>query len=181
MNWKEQLKKHETNKDWKPAFEVLENAIEKNPSDVDAYLSMNYLLMNLLVEEEYDKNQHDYYAGLLKKYFLESYSKFSNNPEYLFFIGMIACMSEWYFGIEIQEAEKMMKEALNHEPNNPIYKWAYYGALDMRNADNRLKVIPYIEEIRKKDVETLLKSKGALGEYIFEIIANWSNRYAVQN
>ena len=36
------------------------------------------------VNEMYDNSKHDYYADLLKKYFLESYSRFSNNSEYLF-------------------------------------------------------------------------------------------------
>lgn len=51
----------------------MKNIIEQNPNDLDTYLEMNCLLMNLLVEEDYDKNKHEYYANLLKKYFIESY------------------------------------------------------------------------------------------------------------
>lgn len=63
----------------------MQETINQNSSSIDPYLSMNYLLMNLLVEEQYNPNDHDYYAGLLKQYFIESYAKFSNNPEYLLY------------------------------------------------------------------------------------------------
>ena len=68
MNWKEQLSKLEQSKDWKSAIALMQETINQNSSSIDAYLSMNYLLMNLLVEEQYDPNDHNYYAGLLKKY-----------------------------------------------------------------------------------------------------------------
>ena len=84
MNWEEQLAKLEQRKDWKSAIVLMQETINQNSNSVDAYLIMNYLLMNLLVEEQYEPNDHNYYAGLLKKYFIESYAKFSDNPEYLF-------------------------------------------------------------------------------------------------
>ena len=119
----------------------MQDTISENDSNVDAYLSMNYLLMNILVEEQYDPNDHDYYAGLLKKYFIESYAKFSNNPEYLFYIGQIACLSEWYFDIEIEEAQSMMIKASEFESGNILYKWANYSDLDMRELYNKEKII----------------------------------------
>lgn len=77
MNWKAQLSKLEQGKNRKSAIALMQETINQNSNSMDAYLSMNYLLMNLLVEEQYDPNDHDYYAGLLKKYFIESYAKFS--------------------------------------------------------------------------------------------------------
>ena len=54
MNWKEHLLKLEQRKDWKSAIALMENIIDSNGTNVDAYLSINYLLMNLLVEENYN-------------------------------------------------------------------------------------------------------------------------------
>lgn len=55
--------------------------------------------MNLLVDEDYEFAKIDYYSGLLKRYFHESYVKFSQEPEYLFYTAITASMSEWFMGI----------------------------------------------------------------------------------
>ncbi|HAR72097.1 MAG TPA: hypothetical protein DCR77_01620 [Flavobacteriaceae bacterium] len=177
MNWKEQLLKFEQSKDWKSAIALMQETINQNSSNVDAYLSMNYLLMNLLVEEQYDPNDHDYYAWLLKKYFIESYAKFSDNPEYLFYIGRIACISEWYFDIEIEEAQSMMKRASELKSDNMLYKWAYYSDLDMRVASNKEKMILYAKQaLSEPKVEKELRSKGALGKYIWDSLEYWNKQ-----
>lgn len=173
MSWKENLSGIEQSKDWKSSIALMQETISKNDSSVDAYLSMNYLLMN--VEEQYDPKDHDYYAGLLKKYFIESYAKFSDNPEYLFCIGRIACISEWYFDIEIEEAQSMMKRASELNPDNMLYKWANYSDLDMREASNREKMILYATQtLSEPSVERELKSKGALGKYLLDSLEYWS-------
>jgi hypothetical protein len=176
MNWKEQLSKFEQVKDWKSAIALMEETIDNNMS-IDAYLSMNYLLMNLLVEEKYDSDDQNYYAGLLKKYFIESYAKFSNKAEFLFYIGHIACMSEWYFDIEIEEAQSMIKKALELQPNKILYKWAEYSDLDMRESKNQNNMIGYAKEaLSNKEVQEELKSKGALGKYLLDLLNYWRSR-----
>lgn len=175
MNWKEQLSKLEQNKDWKSAIALMQETINRNSNSVDAYLSMNYLLMNLLVEEQYDSNDHDYYAGLLKKYFIESCAKFSSNPEYLFYIGQIACISEWYFDIEIEEAQSMMKKASELEPDNILYKWANYSGFDTRDQAKKGKMILYAKKaLSESEVKRDLEFKGALGKYLWNSLEYWS-------
>lgn len=177
MNWKEKLSKFEQIKDWRSAITMMQDTISKNDSNVDAYLSINYLFMNLLVEEQYAPSDHDYYAGLLKKYFIESYAKFSNNPEYLFYIGQIASISEWYFDIEIQEAQSIMKKASELEPNKILYKWANYCDLDMRESCNKIKMILYAKEVLSiNEVKEELKSKGALGKYLLDLLEYWDKQ-----
>lgn len=175
MNWKEQLSKLEQSKDWQSAIALMQETINQNSNSIDAHLSMSYLLMNLLVEEQYDPNDHDYYAALLKKYFIESYAKFSNNPEYLFYIGQIACISEWYFDIEIEEAQSMMKKASELKPDNMLYKWANYSGFDTRNQAKKEKLILYAKQaLSEPEVERELKSKGALGKYLWDSLEYWS-------
>ena len=177
MNWKEQLSKLEQSKNWKSAIAFMQETITQNSNSVDAYLSMNYLLMNLLVEEQYNSNDHNYYAGLLKKYFIESYAKFSDNPKFLFFIGKIACMSEWYFDIDIEEAHSMMKKSSVIEPDNILYKWANYSNLDMRESSNNERLILYAKHaFSEPKVREELKSIGALGAYLYEALASWSKK-----
>jgi hypothetical protein len=154
----------------------MQKVINNNPNDIDAYLSMTYLLMNLLVEEDYSSTDHDFYADLLKKYFIESRSKFSKDPKYLFYIGMIACMSEWYFDISMEEAESIIKESGKLEPDNLLYQWGYYGGLAIKNKDNKEERVAYALEVLAKNsiIREMLKLQGALGIYILKLMEHWS-------
>jgi len=171
MNWQEKLKQFEKNKSWDLAIEFMQKVITENPNSLDAYLSMNYLLMNLLVEENYDQAKQTYYEKLTKKYFDESYGKFSNNAEYLFYMGIVAHMSEWYFGIEIEEAKQMLKKAALLDSSNILYTWGYYAYLDMSNDANNIKAQIYAKEIlNNSHLITQINSKGTIGQYILEMI-----------
>lgn len=172
MSWKKELEQLEHDKNWKAAIDLVKEVIKETPDDLDGYLSINYLLMNLLVEEDYERSKHDFYAGLLKKYFDDSNSKFFNNPEYLFYTGVTAYMSEWYFDIEIHEATKMLETAMSLSPENNLYKWGYYAFADMTNQQHKKQALKYAKEIIESGSYNLLKSKGALGRYILELMFN---------
>lgn len=178
MLWKKQLAKLEHAKQWDRAIKYMQNIVTKNPDNLDAYLSINYLLMNLLVEEDYDNTKHDYYASLTKKYFDESYAKFSNNPEYLFFTGITAFMSEWYFDIDREDAKKMLFKALDLEPDNLLYQSTYYLYLDKKDPNNIQPLLDYANKVIASDspIKTLLKNKGSLGAYILEITTGSNKR-----
>jgi hypothetical protein len=158
------------------AIELLQIAINNNPDNLDAYLQINYLIMDILVEEDFSKTEDEYFAGLLKKYFTESYSKFLNNAEYLFYTGITAHLSEWHFGIDIREAETMLFEALKIEPENIIYKWGYYAYTDMSSVKDKEKAIILAKEIiaENSPYKAILESKGELGKYILGIMGHIS-------
>jgi hypothetical protein len=65
MSWKKQLAGFEHRKEWDEAIELMQHVIAENSYDLDACLSMNYLLMNLLVEEDYNRRKLDYCVGWL--------------------------------------------------------------------------------------------------------------------
>jgi len=179
MNWKEKLKYLESIEDWDSAIELMQKVIAEHPNDIDAAIRMNYLLMNLLVEEQHDESKHGYYEQLTKKYFLESYQRFSDNPEYLFFTGITACMSEWYFGIEIEQAEEMIQKAMQQEPQNILYQWAHYGFLDVYKNENEKKLaIPYAKIVLEENspLKKILETKGAIGSYLLDIMTSWGKR-----
>lgn len=181
MDWKEHLSIFESSKDWDSAIILLQNTISRDDSNVDAYLRLNYLLMNLLIEEQYNQDLHEYYAGLLKKYFDESYSRFCDDPEYLFFIGKIACIAEWYYDIDIEEAQSFIKKAHTLEPQNILYKWAVYNDLDMRDTANKEKMNLYAKNaLSDAMVRKQLESKGSLGEYLLEALKFWSTEDALR-
>lgn len=171
MCWKEQLKQYEYNKDWDAAISLMQVIIDDTPDELDSYLCMNYLLMDILVNEMYDNSKHGYYADLLKKYCLESYRRFSNNSEYLFYIGFIASMSEWYFGIEMEDVESMLKKATNLDSESLLYEWGYCCIPNQRAEVNTETKYSLSKQILENDM--LMKNitkKGLLGEYLEEFI-----------
>jgi hypothetical protein len=173
MNWKEKLIEMEHCKDFKSAISYIQLVIDNNSDDVEAYIRSIYLLHNILVEEDYRDLDHDFIADLLKSLFVTSYDKFSNNAEYLFFIGKILYISEWYFGIDddfkpIEEklAFNMQKKAYEMESNNILYEWAYKFSLGDKSASK------LAEQILTQNKTRLawLKSKGFPGEYILDVL-----------
>jgi len=180
MNWKEQLKKFENSRDWKSAIELMQRNLDQNPDDVEAYVTIIYLLHNFLVEEDYLESEHDHWAGLLKQYFVESQKNFSDNAEYLFFIGKILYIAEWYFGVdddfkpvEEKKAFKMQKKAFEKEPKNTLFEWAYRFSLDDKLSGYLAQQILVYD---KTKVEWL-KLKGFPGEYILESLERSKEKY----
>jgi hypothetical protein len=174
MYWKEKLKSLEKAKQWDYAIAFMQNIIKENPNDMDAYMCMNYLLMNLLGEEDYDDSKLDYYSKLTKWYFDESYTKFSENPEYLYITAKTAVMGPWFFGIDQLDIEKMIEKSQQLDPENLVYKESYYWDLSEKNSTSK-ELINYCNIILSEDsvVEKQLKDKGAVGEYLLELKKNW--------
>lgn len=176
MGWKEYLRELELNKQWDQAIEFMQIIIVANPDNMDAYIYINFLLMNLLVEERHNEDKHDYYVELLKKYFNESYAKFSNNAEYLFCTGITAVMSEWYIGVTTEDYEKMLSRAIELDPSNLLYKKTYYINLDEHIPYQRIEIFNYATLIIGND-PVLAKewnSRGAIGEYLKDCQLGWA-------
>ncbi len=183
MNWQKQLRILENNKQWDEAIALMQDVIKNNPDNMDAYIFMNYLLMNLLVEEYPNKANVPYYKELTKHCFDESYRKFSHNPEYLFFTGITAVMSEWYFGIELEDYEAMLKAATDLDPENDLYRISYYfGSIHSKKPNTSL-ALDYADLSLDPDgaLQKQLVTKGAVGEYYLELTTNRAKRKILEN
>lgn len=177
MTWKKILRSLERSQQWDTAIEFMQQVISDNQADLDAYLFMLFLIMNLLVEEDHNESKHNHYEMLAKKYFDEAYEKFSDNPEFLYYAGKTAVMSEWYFGIEQDDYIKMMARAAESDPHNPVYQWNYYDELateNVRDENARAYAITILD--KNSSINKILSAKGALGEYLLEIMRSWSKR-----
>lgn|GEM_PF-311660 len=183
MNWKEQLSSLEKNKQWDEAIEFMKRVVQYNPNDMDAYIFMNYLLMNLLVEENHDESKHGYYASLTKEYFDISHRKFSNNPEYLFFTGITAVMSEWYFGISMEDYQNMLKKATELDPQNKLYCISYYFGSVRSKTPNIPQELQYADILLDPNdsVQKQLATKGAAGEYYLELMTGIAEKIILEN
>ncbi len=175
MKWKEQLRALEKAKDWDFAIALMEDVIKQNPNDMDAYIFLNFRLMDLLVEEyPYPpQNKVDHYEALAKKYFKESYAKCSNNLEYLYYTGTTAAMSEWFFDITDTERNKMLEKARTQNPEFPLVKFDYYFSVFQSDRNNQ-EALDYARLTLSTDspVKKVLAPMGAIGDYLLDIDTN---------
>jgi len=181
MNWKKQLEGYENEKNWSPAIDLMELTIRESPNDVEAYIRVIYLLHNILVEEELTNLQldTDTMVRLLTKYFNDSKNIFINNPEYLFFIGQILYISDWYFGVDedfipIEEttAFRMQKKAFEIETGNMLFEWSCLYSSKNKDADYLAYKI-FVND----SIMNWLKSKGFPGKYIISNLNMSRQRY----
>jgi len=168
MSWQQELESLETAKRWRDAVTVLQKSIALYPDDVELYVHAIYLLLNLLLEEDYSafKLEHDNLAALLKEYFDDSYEKFNGNACYLFFVGYFSGLAEWYFGQEdLSLSHQMLKKAKEIEPDNPLYQWAYKFVIGDEEARQLCKQIA-----SNMALMSWLESKGSPGQYLTAVI-----------
>ena len=150
MNWKEQIAQLEQQGNFDIAIFLLEKVIAENPHTIDGYIFLLYRLMDTLVEggcywanskdplrnikrEYYDSKDGDYIV-LAKKYFAESYNKFSDNPEYLYYVGRGMGPAHYFFGVDDEMPTRMIRKAQSLGYNRPLRK----PSLDLKivNAGN---------------------------------------------
>jgi len=178
MNW-QQLEILERNKAWPDAIRFVKKAIAANPQEAEGYVRAIYLLLNLVLEEDYAGGglKHDDLADILKEYFDSSYEKFSDNPEYLFFVGYFMGLAEWYFGQDdLELSRQMLKRAVQIEPQNLLYEWAL-RFVTADEAANELCQQVFSDEGTMK----WLKSKGSPGAYMAWAIKTNCEKYVIDH
>jgi len=196
MHWKEKVYILEKNDDFDVAIFFMQQIVENNPDDVDAYIFLLFRLMYSIIEhschfanvsqtpvsdikKQYYDEKEGYYEDLLLTYFAKGYEKFSENAEFLFYTAEIACisnaMSDIYMGLDGESINKMMDKAALLDPENPVFKLRYYSAISKKNP-NDPELLLYKQSIF--DETSLLrqefKKKGLLGEYLLGLMKYWS-------
>lgn len=199
MNWKETLNILEQNEDFDVAIFFMQNVIRENPDDVDAYIFMLFRLMDTIVEhscyfanisrtavrdikKEYYDAKEDEYSLLAPRYFQEGYAKFSDNAEFLYYVGDTACMSYWYFTRNEELIDSMLPKASLLDPKNPVYQWPYYAAIQRKN-DKDEGLLKYIEKVLEDDsqIQKTLQTKGALGKGMLSRMRYWAKEIIANN
>ena len=181
MNWKEQLSEIEKDfgfhkkRDWKPAIGLVNDLLAEYPDDVELTIRAIYAQHNILVEEEYPDEEQGRMIDLLQKWLNQANEKFSEDAEYLFFIGKILHIAEWYFGLKDNKlAVEFQKKAMEKEPGNLLYEWAYRLSCPGDSLEGYLAHQLLENENNKID---WLKSKGFPGAYILEHLKMSNERY----
>jgi len=162
-NWKEHLHVLVVEKKWEDAVRFLEERISKSPQNVEEYIQIIYLIHNILLEEEYPESLYNVFSEKLKYYFDASRDKFSDNSEYLFFIGKILHIAEWYFGLNDNKlAVEMQRKAAALKPDNILFEWAYRVSCEGDVIHNYLAS----EILKDKNLKAWLSAQGFPGEYV---------------
>ncbi|GHT18555.1 hypothetical protein FACS189429_5250 [Bacteroidia bacterium] len=191
-NWKEKMSDFENKfgyhneTSWASFIKYVQELMTEYSNEVEVNVRVIYALHNILVEEETLDCEQIQISSLLKQYFQESYDKFQENAEYLFFIGKILYVAEWYFGIDddtksIKDriAFHMQKKTIEKEPDNILYQWAYFLSLNERE-----KTFLLSKEIlcgNNQNYLIWLKNKGFAGNYIIDSLEYCYNNFAVVN
>ncbi len=177
MNWKEQLHALEQAKSWDAAIIFMEKFIHEHPDNMEAYLFLNYLLANMISEEQGwglgDENRRNYIVDLLVKYTDESYEKFSNKSDYLFYTAVIYGYADWYLSWYLRNENKdykaMFEKAIALEPDNLFYKQIYLQHISGSIPDKEERDIEFAKKVLAQDpsIKKIFDEKGALGESVW--------------
>lgn len=197
MRWKQQVRILELADDFDIAIFFLQEVIRNNPTDVDAYIFMLFRLMDTIVEQachfcnvsdtpvsdikiRYYNAKEKHYEVLAKKYFKDGLAVFSNNHEFLYYVGLTAVMSPWYFDIDEADYESMIEKACVLDPGNPVYQW-HFSELYSRPATDP-EVIEYATMVLDSNsrFNQILNTKGACGDYLREMRQTWAQKIIKQ-
>ncbi len=170
MDWKQQLESYEKAGEWKDAVEYIERVLPLHSSDPEIWVRLLYLFHNIVLEERPANIDHDDLAKRLLVYFNKSQKEFANNPEYLFFIGVIMHIAEYYFGQDdLSVAEEMIKKACEMNPENRLFKWQ--RLVDIDTKESLTEAGRLAQDILDSDSpeKHWLQTKGFPGDYVLNV------------
>lgn len=177
MGWREQVAQLEYEGNFDIAVFLLEKVIKENPNDMDAYIILLHRFMDSFLEnpcywsniskdplkeikQEYceDKIWHGY-RQRAQKCFDESYARFSNNPEYLYYAPRLLLHAYDFMCLNIKESllESMYEKSKVGAYNSLIEEGYPKDENDVEWAKSILND-PSIQE--------QLATKGAAAEYV---------------
>ena len=158
---------------WSEAILALEKRANQDPTDVKVRIRLLFVLWYVLLESDHQKHgvSEDSLEGKLRSQFAASRGLHSSDPEYLFFIGYIIQLSEWYFEDNsfpdaARQAREMVKNARSLDPQNLLYEWGYHMAVSRDFEKSRGLGRELIKDARF----SALSDQGVLGAYFREMI-----------
>ena len=150
-------------------FELYQTLYSESKSDYEIWKNFHFFLWIAIEDGTTEFNERIEVNKLLQKLFDEGKSNFSELADFNFIAGYTVSIFPYEYGdyddLEM-EAELMLKKANELEPENLIYKLAYFGSI--QNVDK--------EEYRKLEIESSPKvletfsGKGMLNKYFRQVL-----------
>lgn len=164
MNDYSKLKQFIQNDRWISALDYLYGLEDEFPMDIATTLNIVYCNGILLVEKDIPERVYNEYRDKSINHFRRALLRFSDNPEFLFYAGWMACIGEWNFGVEQSFLEKMIDRAYEISPTTFVYSWA----LCQRGPDQ--KSVEYKSKLYDNKVlcNSILEQYGPFGEYFLD-------------
>ncbi|MBS1986912.1 hypothetical protein JST99_03205 [Candidatus Dependentiae bacterium] len=193
MHWKQQVQLLEQEASFDIAIFLLEKVVKNNPNDVDAYIFLLFRLREMWLEgsvywcnvskdplrdvkKEYYASKRDNYMAAAEKYFAESYHRFSENPEYLYYAAHILGHIAWYFGASDDLQSDLELRAVRMRYNAVLNMIDYYKELYDKEPNN-VDVIKYAASIvNDPSLQEQLATKGAAAEYVIGGEVSWAKK-----
>lgn len=175
MDFYSQIHSLETNRNWKDALVLLEERVRQHKEDVEASIRLLFLLWYLLLEEDYEAIglSAEVLEEKLRGYFQQTRQLHSSNSDYLFFVGDMMQLTEWYFETPqcqnvVKEAHAMIRQAVEMNPSNLLYQWGYHLIVER---DSKAKEFALLiqERLRSGEFDEL-SNRGLLGSYFTEMV-----------
>lgn len=171
MTWKKKLKMLEQNKKWNDAIKLMNDTIKETPDNIEIYIYFLFFFMNISFVDGIEKYA-EYYSKCAKECFQQSYLKFQDVPEYLFFAGIAVIFGGWLFNIDYEYARKMLDKAAELEPNNILYQWTTIS--DMQDSEKAYAYARMILNNKQQYIKKCFKFKGKPKKQVLGLIVNWS-------
>jgi len=176
MQWRKQVTQLEQEGNFDIAIFLLEKVIKENPSEMDAYIFLLYRFMDSFLEntcywanskdplrkikeEYYEEKIWHSYRTRAQTCFDESYAKFFDNPEYLYYASRILLHAYDFIGLNIKESllENMYQKA----------KTLGYNRLVEAGYSHKPDDVLWAKKILDdSSIREQLASKGAAAQYV---------------
>lgn len=194
MHWKEQVARLEQEGSFDIAIFLLQKVIAEHPDNVDAYIFLLYRLMDTLIEgscywsniskdplrevkSAYYESKYDEYVQLARRYFAESYAKYSDNPEYLFYVGVIIGPDPYIFNPKEGFDPMDMIHAAFALNYNTVLKDEFTSLNMYLATHNQANNIVYARNILSdSSLQGQLATKGSAGEYVIGRYVTWAKK-----
>ncbi len=178
MNWKSKLRQLIDGEKWEDALKFMDEVLESDSHSADSYLNYSYLLGEILMEAEFGTPLLDYCEIKIYQVYKEAMAQYSDDVDFLFWQSFLITRCDYFYNMDIYDAEAMMYKAYLAKPDDKLYQWARLTVNngDMDDEDETLhrgKIKKYIRAMFAD--EALLKrinEKGPVGEYWLYLCAS---------
>src|ERR1019366_6868311 len=127
MEWREKLKQIEDSWNWTAALSLYHDIEADLPYNdrLDLSVSVLFQITDWSLEERLSEQEDQHLISQMNLLYVETMKMFSDNPDYLFSIGVITGMYRYPFGIQEERPKEFVREAIIFAPNILLYK-AWY-------------------------------------------------------
>lgn len=170
-DWAAAVSKFESEQDINFALHIPETEIGLKVNEANRSIRILFLILDYLVEAKLTSELREELSQKLKSLFELSLKRFSEDPEFLAFAGMLITRGEWYFEREFEEGISMIRKAVDLKPDNLTFR-SFLAVFEDQRLDHNVESKRQVLELFFSQGENpkYLECKGAAGKYALGIL-----------